>query len=510
MREAANAARRQTGRDTSKIDLPSALSALLRSRDGVSFIDTLEIALKRGRKGSHDRKSSFLHDALYRLSIKQFATSSLLAILAIIARLPTKHDAAVAIANALQIEDMLTFWRQIDAGSHSRYASLRYHRIYRIAKTALDHAADDQVTIKGRGRLPQITLRYGAWNTKLHQAICLQILYIMAKSMSQISIDKKTVDELDEDDDQRMQYVHISKSYCLAMTQNRSDLIPLLTSQYPLIKPPKRWSKMWDGGHYGELQKLSLIKNPRKTSASREYFCSFPLQPMLPALYRAVNILQETSWSINSKVFSVFEQVMDLAASADDPVPIYTQYGLLPRTNAQNQQEFLADRDVVGNIVYPVPRSQSGRRLTLRQQHRITYLHQLRHLVSDLMNDSAIYFAYQLDFRGRAYALGSGLQPQGEDLAKALLTFANGRPLGDHGERWLAIRGGTLHGRPSRIEPQDWTIDRRCAWTLANNEILRVWAAEPLKASLWGRGNPWQLLAFCSGTRISRMKCQFW
>lgn len=41
-------------------------------------------------------------------------------------------------------------------------------------------------------------------------------------------------------------------------------------------------------------------------------------------------------------------------------------------------------------------------------------------------DESAIWFAHNLDWRGRVYPLATCLSPQGDELSRALLEFANG------------------------------------------------------------------------------------
>lgn len=55
-------------------------------------------------------------------------------------------------------------------------------------------------------------------------------------------------------------------------------------------------------------------------------------------------------------------------------------------------------------------------------------------------NHKAIYFPCNLDFRGRLYAVPF-FNPQGNDLTKGLLTFSNGKPIGELGFYWLKIHG---------------------------------------------------------------------
>ena len=53
---------------------------------------------------------------------------------------------------------------------------------------------------------------------------------------------------------------------------------------------------------------------------------------------------------------------------------------------------------------------------------------------------------YQLDFRGRIYAVPNYLNPQGPDFAKGLLTFAEGKPIDENGACYLAIHGANCFG----------------------------------------------------------------
>src|SRR5690606_30082627 len=54
-------------------------------------------------------------------------------------------------------------------------------------------------------------------------------------------------------------------------------------------------------------------------------------------------------------------------------------------------------------------------------------------IAEDCLDREAIYFPHRLDFRGRAYAAATSLNPQGADEVRALLEFADGKPLGERG-----------------------------------------------------------------------------
>jgi len=51
-----------------------------------------------------------------------------------------------------------------------------------------------------------------------------------------------------------------------------------------------------------------------------------------------------------------------------------------------------------------------------------------------------------MDFRGRAYPIPPHLNQIGDDLSRGLLRFAEAKPLGERGLKWLKIHLANLHG----------------------------------------------------------------
>jgi DNA-directed RNA polymerase len=122
-----------------------------------------------------------------------------------------------------------------------------------------------------------------------------------------------------------------------------------------------------------------------------------------------------------------------------------------------------------------------------------------------------LFFPYHLDFRGRAYASVAALTPQGDDLARALLRFAKGKPLGPRGRFWLAVHVANTYGydKVSLIERVAWTEDhgpaiRDLARLVDGADALEVRHLEAIASSssdvraFWQRAKkPWQFLAAC-------------
>jgi DNA-directed RNA polymerase len=85
------------------------------------------------------------------------------------------------------------------------------------------------------------------------------------------------------------------------------------------------------------------------------------------------------------------------------------------------------------------------------------------------------------------------LNPQGDDLSKGLLTFAEGKRIGDTtGPGWLAIHGANT-----------WGYDKadllgRIEWVEEHSDKIVECAADPLSNIWWAEADkPWAFLAFC-------------
>jgi DNA-directed RNA polymerase len=135
---------------------------------------------------------------------------------------------------------------------------------------------------------------------------------------------------------------------------------------------------------------------------------------------------------------------------------------------------------------------------------RIRYARILR--IAGQLVDDTIYFPMQCDFRGRVYPLPAFLNPQGDDIQKALLTFAQAEPLGEHGMFHLALHGAGVLDSYGGIKFSTLTLDERVAWIEAHRVMLASIAEDPFGDKRWHEAeNPFQFYAFCvEYTRLDR------
>ena len=84
------------------------------------------------------------------------------------------------------------------------------------------------------------------------------------------------------------------------------------------------------------------------------------------------------------------------------------------------------------------------------------------HLYKKYSSEPKIYFPYQVDYRGRVYAVPTFVNPQSCDLGRSGLEFANGVPINnDEDSKWLRIHGANVFGIKGTFEDRLNWINQR-------------------------------------------------
>ena len=253
----------------------------------------------------------------------------------------------------------------------------------------------------------------------------------------------------------------------------------LLCPQFlPMVVEPRDWAGPHTGGYLTKALRQPVVKT------SNEAYLEELRHVDLSHVYGALNAVQRTAWAVNEGVMGVLSQVWDISGthgglpSRDNlPVPAQTH-------NAETQPEAHKAWRKAAAQVHDENHRLRSRRIGVAQKIG---------LAKRLTGYGRFWFAHNLDWRGRAYALGSHLTPQGDDVSKALLQFADGCPLGDGGAFWLAVHGANCYG------VDKVTFDERVQWVQDHTNDILASALDPLVHLFWSRtdDNPWQFLAFC-------------
>jgi DNA-directed RNA polymerase len=124
---------------------------------------------------------------------------------------------------------------------------------------------------------------------------------------------------------------------------------------------------------------------------------------------------------------------------------------------------------------------------------------------ADSDDSHTFYLPWKADYRGRIFAETPWFMPQGADLQRALLEFANGQVLTENGANALRRHGANLVKRKRLLDDlaianrQVVTLEERERWINEHETDILASAASPLTATFWREvaDKPMQFLAFC-------------
>lgn len=388
-------------------------------------------------------------------------------VLAGVSSIRTLQFVAVAIGTAVEDEARYLPIREKERKAYNHIVAkaakrTAYHYRHYYALRRAEHLND------GWERWPR--------TDRLHVGI--KLLDILMKAIGIVEITHQKVDK-----DQSIKYVRATQE-TLDWIEKKNDVAQFLRPVYePMVVAPRDWTNPFDGGYISSnIKPLKLVK-----TKNRAYLDELSHVEM-PIVYEAVNALQRTAWKINNPVLEVMTELWETGSTLAD-IPPREGVELPPKphdidTNeeAKKQYRIEAAKAHIANI------SIAGKRIAFSISLGIAKRYQ---------KFDAIYFPYQLDFRGRIYAVPH-LNPQGSDSQKALLRFAKGQRLGEEGWKWLAIHGSNVAGN-DKVSLED-----RVNWVLDHEEEILAIANDPFTNRGWCKtvgdieiDSPWQFLAFC-------------
>ena len=253
----------------------------------------------------------------------------------------------------------------------------------------------------------------------------------------------------------------------------------------PMVCKPRAWTNPYDGGYLS-------TRHPLVRTTSKLIHAELENAHM-PQAYRALNAMQDTAYSVNDKVLAVMGQVWDAGGTLGD----------VPARDDEPLPEFIEDDSRTTREEEEYRKQHRARSRVIHRDNHELVAHRLRlmrtlRMANKFSHYDAIYFPYNLDWRGRVYPLSTDLQPQGDDFAKALLQFAEGKPIGEDGFAWLKVHLANTFG-VDKVSMED-----RIKWVDDNSLRLMECAASPLEEHFWCleddgkvRDDSWQCLAAC-------------
>uniref|UniRef100_A0A287CY01 DNA-directed RNA polymerase n=1 Tax=Ictidomys tridecemlineatus TaxID=43179 RepID=A0A287CY01_ICTTR len=256
------------------------------------------------------------------------------------------------------------------------------------------------------------------------------------------------------------------------------------TVDVPMLCPPLPWTSPHTGAFL--LSPTKLMRAVEGTTQHQRLLERCPPTNLHGAL-DTLTQLGNCAWRVNGRVLDlVLELFRDKGCSrlgvppppSEAPRP---REGHLPRGASPAHKAELR-RELAGCL--KVAREMHS--LRVDALYRLSLAQHLRHRI--------FWLPHNMDFRGRTYPCPPHFNHLGSDLARALLEFAEGRPLGPHGLTWLKIHLVNLTGLRKRD-----SLQARLAFADQMMDHILDSADQPMTGRKWWMESeePWQTLACC-------------
>lgn len=318
----------------------------------------------------------------------------------------------------------------------------------------------------------QLEDAWGTWSPTEAVHVGIKMLEIVIQSTQLVELKRYGAGNAAAD----VEMVHLSDFWVKKMAQRGFSLAGIAPVYQPCVVPPKPWAGVVGGGYWAKGRRpLPLIRLGSKSAVARYE------DVYMPEVYDAVNIIQNTPWKVNKKVLDVVNMVEKLNNTPIDDIPQVEP--LKPEDYAGETEEELKAWKKAAAGIYRREKARQSRRLSLSF---------IVNQANKFSQFKAIWFPYNMDWRGRVYAVPM-FNPQGNDMQKGLLTLAVGKPIGADGFKWLKVHGANCAG------VDKVTFEERIKWVEDNHDNIMTAAKAPMDSiEWWGKlDSPFCFLAFC-------------
>lgn len=248
----------------------------------------------------------------------------------------------------------------------------------------------------------------------------------------------------------------------------------------PMLVKPRPW-KSWNSGGYYYTQS-SLIRS-KDSPEQMAYLKAVSNAGAIDTVYQGLNVLGETAWTVNRRVFDVMSEVWNSGKDFLEIPGIQEKLDLLPAPPRESDPSVhrewkLKNKEIANKF-------SSNRSVRCDSNYKLE--------IARAFLGEKFYFPHNLDFRGRAYPLSPHFNHLGNDMSRGLLIFWKGKRLGPRGLKWLKVHLSNLFGFDKA------PLADRIAYAEAHLKDVKRSAEDPLAGDGWWMkaDKPWQALATC-------------
>ncbi|NWI54063.1 RPOM protein, partial [Calyptomena viridis] len=253
------------------------------------------------------------------------------------------------------------------------------------------------------------------------------------------------------------------------------------SADMPMLCPPVPWTSP----HFGAfvLNDTKLMRSVDGVMQHQLLLDRCPLVNLHPVL-DALTQLGNCAWKINQPVLDLIISIFNDKGNEELDIPPPLSEAPRPPSAPGHSSTW----------------SKSLRHELLQCKKKTAEMHSLRMdalyklSIANYVRDKVFWFPHNMDFRGRTYPCPPYFNHLGNDVTRAILLFAEGRPLGPRGLDWLKIHLVNLTGlRKSNA------LQERLEYANEIMEEVLDSADHPLTGRKWwmSTDEPWQTLACC-------------
>ncbi|KUJ16230.1 DNA/RNA polymerase [Mollisia scopiformis] len=261
----------------------------------------------------------------------------------------------------------------------------------------------------------------------------------------------------------------------------REPVHSLLAKHLPMLVPPEPWSLFDKGGFISHPGKVMRIKAGDKDQ--RHYVDAAIDQGDMKIMFDGLNALGRTPWRINQPVFDIMLEAWN-SGEAIANIPAENPKISIPPEPEPSTDPLERRRWI--RAVKNVENAKGG-------LHSQRCFQNFQMEIARALRNEQFYFPHNIDFRGRAYPIPPYLNHMGADHCRGLLTFGEGRELGETGLKWLKIHLANVFGYDKA------SLREREEFAMKHLDSVIDSATKPLVGARWWleAEDPWQCLAAC-------------
>lgn len=251
-----------------------------------------------------------------------------------------------------------------------------------------------------------------------------------------------------------------------------------------MLCPPDKWTDTTDGGYLSLRRKANApLLSMRKIRKEERDRLKAEFNPKnLPVIFRVANYLQEVPYALHKPTLDAIRRVWSTGGGIMGVPPT--------REPKKPECPLPPEWDKADGTLEEIAEFNQWKR---RAAEYYSHLREWRSKVREVggfiraANKAAekVWFPVYLDSRGRWYYRGLP-NPQGSDLSKGVLHFADKKPLGERGLFWLKVHIANSFGydKTRMVDRAKWTDDN---WATIERALDRP-EDHP---DVWGDDAPW-------------------